>query len=248
MSSKIEVTKLAKFCNMSTETIMRFVEADYIKVLEKNDNQIFVNANQACALFGVNPEKLQSDLKVDNNYNNEEVKNKTESEDASSNKNLNKEDHNQEKHEINNNLKKEYTINVEKNEKETDEKAEVENKTAETKEKIEADSKESNLFKKITELQEELLKKQDLEIEDLRKQRKWLQTRVEVLEQKLDREQLLLLSQTQVVNQLIKKKKMISPFQKALAWFGVPTKDDSSQLDDDDNVVEMKKNKKKDAA
>lgn len=227
MSLKIEVSRLAKFCNMSTETIIRFIEADYIKVLEKRDNQIFVNANEACALFGANPEKLQSELKIENqNVDEETLKEKS----ITSNE-----------EEVKEEIQSKKEVEIEKPKNAIIETKEINNETS-------TESSESALFKKLTELQEELLKKQDLEIEDLKKQRSWLQNRVEILEQKLDREQLLLLSQTQIVNQLIKKRKISSPIQKALAWFGVPTKEEVAETQNTDNVVEMKKNSDKDAA
>lgn len=214
INNSIEISKIAKFCNMSRETILRFIEADYIKVLKREAGEIYVNANEACTLFGVNPKKLLDE----NQESTEKIKVK----------------------EANLNIVKKEIFEEEKIlPKAKTEKVIVEINPSKSEDKDSENSETNTLFKRLNELQEQLLKKQDVEIEDLKSQRKWLQTRIEVLEQKLDREQLLLLSQTQVVNQLIKRdNNKPSPLKKALSWFGIEKQEDSK-----DNVVEMKSKK-----
>lgn len=77
-------------------------------------------------------------------------------------------------------------------------------------------------LKSIVDLQEKLLDARDAEIADLHKQRDWLQARVERQEEKSDRDQLLLLSETQLLRQtLLHQQKRSSVFKGALEWLGL---------------------------
>ena len=71
-------------------------------------------------------------------------------------------------------------------------------------------------------LQERILDMKDSEIQDLRSQRDWLKTRVEKLEEKGDRDQVLLLSETQALRQLIGlQHKRSSGIRNFLEWLGL---------------------------
>ena len=80
---------------------------------------------------------------------------------------------------------------------------------------------ELSKLKNIIDLQEKLLDMRDQELHDLRRQRTWLESRVERLEEKSEREQLLLLSEAQMVRQLISMQERRSPIRGLLEWFGV---------------------------
>lgn len=83
---------------------------------------------------------------------------------------------------------------------------------------------EMEIFKlqKVIELQEQLLKMKDFELTEVRKQRDWLQERIEKLETKAERDQLLLLSETRTVQKLLEiQQKRRSPIVAALEWFGI---------------------------
>lgn len=71
-------------------------------------------------------------------------------------------------------------------------------------------------------LLERLLESRDRELADIRRQREWLEERIEKLEQKGEREQLLLLSETQMVRQLVMQQVTgrKSPVRLALDWLG----------------------------
>lgn len=87
-----------------------------------------------------------------------------------------------------------------------------------------ADSdKELTKYKNIIELQEKLLDARELEIKDLKEQRDWLRTRIEKLEEKGDRDQLLLLSEAQTVKRLVmlQTQPKQSPLRLALEWIGL---------------------------
>lgn len=73
----------------------------------------------------------------------------------------------------------------------------------------------------INTLQEKVLDLREAEIADLKKQREWLEERVLRLEEKSDRDQLLLLSETQLVRQLIEVQRRRTPLRAALEWVGL---------------------------
>lgn len=73
----------------------------------------------------------------------------------------------------------------------------------------------------IIEVQEKILSIREAELADLREQREWLQARMERLEEKADRDQLLLLAETQTIRKLIAlEEQRKSPLRSALEWFG----------------------------
>lgn len=74
----------------------------------------------------------------------------------------------------------------------------------------------------LVSLHEKLLDLKDQQIADLSKERDWLRTRIEKLEDKHDRDQLILLSETQMLRKvLVMNEKKKSPWRAALEWFGV---------------------------
>ncbi len=81
---------------------------------------------------------------------------------------------------------------------------------------------EISRLKNLVALQERILDMKDSEIKDLRSQRDWLKTRVEKLEEKGDRDQVLLLSETQALRQLIGiQQKRTSTLRSLLDWLGL---------------------------
>jgi len=77
-------------------------------------------------------------------------------------------------------------------------------------------------LKNLVALQERILDMKESEIQDLRSQRDWLKTRVEKLEEKGDRDQVLLLSETQALRQLIGlQQRRHSAIRSLLEWLGL---------------------------
>jgi hypothetical protein len=71
-------------------------------------------------------------------------------------------------------------------------------------------------------MQERILDSKDDEIADLRSQRAWLRERIEKLEEKSDRDQILLLSETQMIRSLIAyQESRKSTFRQFLEWAGL---------------------------
>lgn len=75
----------------------------------------------------------------------------------------------------------------------------------------------------VIRVQEKLLDARESEITDLRGQRDWLKARIERLEQKAERDQIVLLSETQTIRRLIHlQEPRKGVFQSFLDWLGFP--------------------------
>lgn len=78
-------------------------------------------------------------------------------------------------------------------------------------------------LRNIMNLQEKLLELREGELAEAKKERDWLRGRVEKLEEKADRDQLILLSEAQTVRRLLTahiERDRKSPVRAALEWFG----------------------------
>lgn len=77
-------------------------------------------------------------------------------------------------------------------------------------------------LKSLLAIQERMLDAKDDEIADLKNQRAWLRERIEKLEEKSDRDQILLLSETQTIRSLLAyQESRKSGFRQFLEWVGV---------------------------
>ncbi len=77
-------------------------------------------------------------------------------------------------------------------------------------------------FRQIIEMHADILSRQEREIEGLKTEREWLRRRIEKLEEKAERDQVLLLSEAQTVKQLIQMQaQRKSTMRIALEWFGI---------------------------
>lgn len=92
-------------------------------------------------------------------------------------------------------------------------------------------SEEVNRLRNLLALQERILDSKDDEIADLRNQRTWLRERIEKLEEKSDRDQILLLSETQTIRSLIAyQESRKSTFRQLLEWTGLVRDSSSTSL------------------
>jgi hypothetical protein len=83
-------------------------------------------------------------------------------------------------------------------------------------------SHEVSRLRNLLAMQERILDSKDDEIADLRSQRAWLRERIEKLEEKSDRDQILLLSETQTIRSLIAyQESRKSTFRQLLEWTGL---------------------------
>ena len=81
---------------------------------------------------------------------------------------------------------------------------------------------ELSRLRNLNDLQEKLLDARERELHDLREQRDWLRSRLESLEEKSKRDQVLLLAEAQTVRQLIAvNERRRSPLRATLEWFGL---------------------------
>ncbi len=85
-----------------------------------------------------------------------------------------------------------------------------------------ADAKEIERLSNLLAMQERILDSKDDEIADLRSQRAWLRERIEKLEEKAERDQILLLSETQTIRSLIAyQESRKSTIRQFLEWTGL---------------------------
>ncbi len=83
-------------------------------------------------------------------------------------------------------------------------------------------------LKNLLAIQERMLDEKDDQIADLKNQRTWLRERVEKLEEKSDRDQILLLSETQTIRSLIAyQESRKSTVRQVLEWLGFSNRDTS---------------------
>lgn len=84
-------------------------------------------------------------------------------------------------------------------------------------------------LKNIIALQEKVLEMRDRQVSDLEEQRRWLRERIEKLEEKGDRDQLLLLAEAQTIRKMItNQESRRNTWRAALEWFGLTTPSPSS--------------------
>lgn len=104
-------------------------------------------------------------------------------------------------------------------------------------------------LRNLVNLQERILDMKEGEIADLRAQRDWLQRRVEKLEEKGDRDQILLLSETQTIRRLVTmQENKRSTMRQILDWLGLtPTHQQVPQIGSHtaytphENAIEVRK-------
>lgn len=88
----------------------------------------------------------------------------------------------------------------------------------------------TDAFKTVLKLQEELLADRESRISELIKERDWLRSRLEKMEEKSDRDQMLLMVESQKVRTLIDRNPQKSGFIKlALDWMGVKQQEQENQ-------------------
>jgi predicted RNase H-like nuclease (RuvC/YqgF family) len=83
--------------------------------------------------------------------------------------------------------------------------------------------REIQKLKNVVNVQEELLKIKDSQISETAAEKEWLRKRIENLEQRLDRDQIILMNESNIIRELLaaKDRKRISPMRAALEWFGL---------------------------
>jgi len=99
-------------------------------------------------------------------------------------------------------------------------------------------NEEMQRLRNLVTLQERILDMKESEIQDLRSQRDWLRTRVEKLEEKGDRDQVLLLSETQAIRQLIGlQQKRPSAIRSLLEWLGLGSSETMPALPSNQDIA-----------
>ncbi len=205
----IKESKACQLCAVSANTLSRFSESGYLK-RKGSSSGFFYNTEELISLFGVKNDSIHQQIQ------------KEIAEDNTSKPILNKPRTVKSK-------KKKYQKRTEnKIQKELHKKA-VDSETLSKKiQKLDAQKKNNEINNKdilrlenLIKLQEKMLDAKDIEIKDLKKQREWLQERVEKLDEKAERDQMLLLAETQMLNKMLNfQQRNKGPVTKALEWLG----------------------------
>ena len=202
--SEQEAVELA---GVSTRTLMRFSEAGYLSVRTNNDGSKLFERAQLEQIFGIaagvspsSPAETMVDQECDDtvlsDYTSAECEGNVQ----------------------------ETIIQTASSSSAWIEPAEAESARADTPKKSAPSDEveEISRLKNLLALQERILDAKDDEIADLRSQRAWLRERIEKLEEKSDRDQILLLSETQTIRSLIAYQEgRKSPIRQFLEWTGL---------------------------
>jgi len=87
---------------------------------------------------------------------------------------------------------------------------------------IDALERETIKLKNIINIQEKILDLREEQIEELSRERNWLRSRVEKTEEKIERDQLLLLTETQIIRNIMAvQQRRRSPLRATLEWLGL---------------------------
>jgi hypothetical protein len=207
----IPETDASRLAGVSATTLSRFVEAGYLRV--QNDMQGYRNYSKSeiCKLFAIDAENPQDDsyLSAAVEVTNGDVSSYySEAESEIPAQGLPEQEEAEEE--------KVYwadTVSATQGER---------TEPRETEESIK-DRVEITRLRNITVMQDKILEMRENEIEELRKEREWLRTRVEKLEEKSERDQILLLAETQTIKRLVSitHQKKPSSMRMALEWFGI---------------------------
>ncbi|MBX7138950.1 MAG: hypothetical protein K1X83_13325 [Oligoflexia bacterium] len=189
----------AALAGVSAKTLTRFAEAGYLQVEGETEENRRYSLHEIKDTFGVMDQTFYDKLSVDL---------KAFSGSTLTATNLT--------HKIE---KSDYSASAEQDEDHSP--IAVASSSAAEARRVEQVSQEVKQLRTVIALQEKLLDARDGQLEDLKHERDWLKTRIEKLEQKAERDQLLLLSESQTVRKLVAlqgQKK--SAMRSALEWFG----------------------------
>lgn len=210
----ISETDAAKIAGVSPRTLQRFTEAGYFTLEETSSGERLYSRTVLAQLFGISEQK-ESERIIDLDREREKREQAEDVEPAPS-------------------LKSDEEISSETPSVPTHESTQTEAPSDNTplqEVRLEGESLNSGLTRHqevILEMQDRLIDRLEREIHDLKNERDWLRARIEKLEEKAERDQLLLLAEAQTVRRLVTMQvQKKNSWRHALEWFGLlpPTND-----------------------
>ena len=215
----VSESEAANFAGVSSNTLGRFAEAGYLKVETDNDGLRFYSITELEDLFGLKaaPRSAQSQAIVtDTAPNNESAGDSYYS------------SHEESTAPVEDSGERMYHAEVlmaEDTEAKSSDTEIADNFSPASKPLNAGDEIELTKLRSIVKLQEKILDMKDSELKSLRKECDWLRTRIERYEEKNDRDQLLLLAETQMIRRFVvlQTQKKPSPLRLALEWVGLAT-------------------------
>ncbi len=225
----INETIASKLAGVSPTTLARFVEAGYLRVSNDSQGEKNYVKSEICSLFAVDAGDLEAAKEGSSDLISaiEISRDTSDSSDQDQATAVKPEE-------------KMYWAETLSPELSAEQQEPIQNNTTVTPE-IDA---ELVRLRNISAMQDKILEMREREIEDLRKERDWLRTRVERLEEKSERDQLLLLAETQTIKRLVNitHEKKPSTIRLALEWMGVvpPTRNESEIQNNKSKVIDSK--------
>ena len=217
-SDLISEKEAAEIAGISLNTLLRFVEAGYLQSTSNSGESKMFSKAELQTLFGITPEREEQEKKLREKVEVSKVEKTTQSPTPSTNTNQT----NQSPHQN-------PTSSVTKP-------SPIPTATIATAQNSDTDRKTERLssevyrLQTIIDLQERLLDQKDNEIKLLKEEGSWLKERIEKLEDKGDRDQILLMTKTQMITKLMElqdqRPKLDSPFRRAISWLGGKTNEE----------------------
>ncbi|MCI5064882.1 hypothetical protein MRY87_04065 [bacterium] len=235
----ISETEAIQVCGVSASTLSRFAETGYLSVEREADGLALYNAEELSTVFGKEipcaPEKKASVPAQEKSAEGEEEsqratlappppsQNAEPSERPEQEETVDRREPPQESAPGKPPQEKVIALPIEREKAAQATERPSQNDTSEAdKTKISSLEEELLRAKKVHEVNERIIEIREQEISQLRDERNWLRTRIERLEEKGERDQILLLSETQIVRQMIEQEnKKRSPLRAALSWLGM---------------------------
>jgi len=232
----ISENEAATLAGVSTNTLHRFAEAGYLGVESDSDGLRLFSKREIADVFGITDETLASRIEIERDYQEQESTDSVLFEPSQSGSNsveLNGKDRDSGFKTVSTYSPQQPRQTQDASVNNSIESSDLASKNSATPEPTHSDSKGELLIrleqdvrrlKSALDLQEKLLDLRESEIDSLKSERDWLRIRIERLEEKGDRDQLLLLSETQVLRQLLTQRehdRRRTPLRAALEWIGL---------------------------
>lgn len=223
----ISENQASSFAGVSTLTLGRFAEAGYLKVETNNSGEKLYSQNELCDLFG-----LKKEIIIERSDNNESSEH-----DISYYEDLSAKDSSEASQ-----PEGYWAETLEPDTAEPDKITETDKVIAQEKVESSSDSQDLTKMQVVIEMQEKLLELRDREISELRKERDWLKQRIERFEEKSDRDQLLLLTETQMIRKLINMNNQKKPsfWRGAMEWLGLMPPNNNANPQLPSHITEVK--------
>lgn len=234
MNERVTESEATLLAGVSLKTLERFAETGYLVVnTGENGNKLYFK-NEVEQVFGIKASEPSSDRSTPDNIKTDDIKTELSTKKATEDSTISSQNESSQRTEI----KLSENLTTEKNTainsstvKETVPQTASNNNNLHS-ETIQQETqsitvKDQEIFRlqKINEVNEKIIEIREQQYVEIQKERDWLRAQVDKLEIKRDRDQLLLLSETQTLRKMIEHQlnPKRSPLKNAIEWLGEAT-------------------------